>query len=325
MKEFWKGLPLAVFLGVVFPWVALCIARETVRWPQPEQTQEQQEQQEQLQQPYQQTVRVLHGDTVKEMKLSDYLTGVLLGEIPGSFHMEAKKAQAVVARTYTLRTVTVKDKHPGGAICTDSACCQAYCSPESYLAAGGSMETVTQAAQAVSQTENTVLRYAGELIDATYFSCSGGKTEDAVAVWGSDIPYLQSVESPGEEQAEHYTDTVIFTEDEFREALGTDLSGSCATWFGRCTYTDGGGVDTLEIGDTVYRGTQLRQLLGLRSTAFSVSAVGTDVVITTRGFGHRVGMSQYGAQAMAHSGSSWEQILLHYYPGTVIDKGENMG
>lgn len=321
MKRFFKGFPLAVVLGLIVPWIILSIGRETVRQPRiPTATESQGPTQ-----PLRQYVNVLTESGLEEMVLSEYLTGVLLGEIPGSFHMEAKKAQAVVARTYTLRTTTMKDKHEGGAICTDPACCQAYCSPEGYLAAGGSMETVTQAAQAVSQTENTVLTYEGELIDATYFSCSGGMTEDAVAVWGADIPYLQSVESPGEEQAEHYTDTVTFTADAFQKALGVSLSGSCAGWFGETTHTDGGGVETMVIGGTVYRGTDLRQLLDLRSTAFTVTAVGTSVVITTRGYGHRVGMSQYGAQAMAEAGSGYEQILLHYYPGTEIDKGENMG
>ncbi len=322
MKKWYEGWGFAVLLGVVVPWVILRLAagpREQLpEVTAPEVTRV-------TQQPQPLHISVLQDGQTQEMELGAYLTGVLLGEIPGSFPMEAKKAQAVVARTYTLRTVTVKDKHPGGAICTDSACCQAYCSPEGYLASGGSMEYVTQAAQAVSSTAGMVLRYDGELIDATYFSCSGGRTEDAMAVWGADIPYLQSVESPGEEQAAHYTDTVRFTDREFQEALGVSLKGTADSWFGETTYTQGGGVDTMVIGDTVYSGTQLRQLLGLRSTAFTVTAIGTNVVITTRGFGHRVGMSQYGARAMADGGSSWEAILLHYYPGTVIDKAENMG
>ena len=93
-----------------------------------------------------------------------------------------------------------------------------------------------------------MLTYDGALIEATYFSCSGGRTEDAVAVWGTDVPYLRSTDSPGEEKATHYMDTVTFSAEEFQNLLGADLSGLPGSWFGEITYTDGGGVDTIDIG-----------------------------------------------------------------------------
>ena len=176
-----------------------------------------------------------------------------------------------------------------------------------------------QTKQAVRETENQVLVYEGSLIDATYFSSSGGRTEAAVAVWGSDVPYLQAVDSPGEEIASDYVKTVQFSSEEFTMKLGENLSGQPETWFGLITYTDGGGVDTIEIGGKVYTGKDLRSRLGLRSTAFLISAVGDTVTVTTRGFGHRVGMSQYGAEAMAQNGSTCSQILSHYYPGTTLE------
>lgn len=257
-------------------------------------------------------------DSVAERDMDDYLVGVLLAEMPASFETEAKKAQAVAARTFALKAAVTGGKHGDSSVCGDSGCCQAYIAPEEYLARGGSADAVEQARAAVEATSGYVLTYEGVLIEATYFSCSGGSTEDAVAVWGSDYPYLRAVESPGEEGAAHYTDTAYFTAEEFQAALGTSLTGSPAGWFGFTTYTAGGGVNTMRIGNRDYKGTELRRLLGLRSTAFSVSADADGVSITTRGFGHRVGMSQYGADAMAAAGSDYREILGYYYGGTTL-------
>ena len=275
-------------------------------------------------QPLMQEIRlqVLWKGSVWDMELSDYLTGVLLGELPGSFHMEAKKAQAVVARTYALRTVASNDKHPGS-VCTDSTCCQAYIHPDDYMASGGDHTVLAQAQQAVKETEKLVLTYQGNLIEATFFSCSGGRTEDAVAVWGTDVPYLQGVDSPGEEIAAHYSDRKVFTPKQFCDTLGIRLVGDPNTWFGKMEYTQGGGVSSMIIGGKAYQGTFLRAALGLRSTAFSVTVENNRIVFTTKGYGHRVGMSQYGAQAMAISGSDFTEILCHYYQGTRLESVHN--
>ena len=245
-----------------------------------------------------------------------YLTCVVLAEMPASFNLEALKAQAVVARTYALKRGTAGMKHVNGAVCTEHTCCQAYCTEEDYLNKGGTLENVGKIRAAVSGTHGQVLMFKGNLIDATYFSCSGGRTEDAVAVWGSDIPYLQAVDSPGEENASHYMETVTFTAEQFQRMLGGSIFGRPESWIGSVTYTDGGGVDTIQIGSKSYKGTTIRQLLGIRSTAFVISAVGDTITVTTKGFGHRVGMSQYGANAMAESGKDCAEILAHYYQGT---------
>lgn len=258
-------------------------------------------------------ITLLQAGGAAELTETEYLAGVVLKELPASFQPEAKKAQAVVARTYALR---VSMPRHGGAVCGDSGCCQGYISPEAYLAAGGSEEAVAQAFAAAEQTRDLVLTYEGELIEATYFSCSGGRTEAAVAVWGSDVPYLQSVESPGEEAASVFTNSLSFTKKEFAAALSIEKLPS--DFLGAVTYTAGGGVDTLQVAGKTFTGTQLRKLLGLRSTAFSITAVGNSVVITTRGYGHRVGMSQYGANAMAAEGVGFAEILRHYYPGTAL-------
>ncbi len=257
--------------------------------------------------------------TVEKMDMDTYLTGVLLGEMPADFNEEALKAQAVVARTYAQKRRQTGNKHTQGAVCEVASCCQSYCSPEDYIQKGGKQQTVENFKNAVVSTAGQVLTYQGQLIEATYFSCSGGRTEDAVAVWGTQIPYLQAVDSPGEENATHYQDHLQFTAAEFASRIGIVNKGIPAAWFGNVTYTPGGGVETIVIAGKVFHGTDLRQKLGLYSTAFSVVPAGDTVHIYTKGFGHRVGMSQYGAEAMAVSGSDYTAILAHYYPGTALD------
>ena len=253
----------------------------------------------------------------QQMSLREYLVGVVLAEMPASFQPEALKAQAVVARTYTMKRME-GGKHGQAAVCMDSGCCQGWRSGEDYLADGGKASAVEKVRSAVADTDGLVLRYDGKLIDATYFSCSGGTTEDAVAVWGQDVPYLKSVESPGEEDAPRFMDHVSFSATEFAGKLGLSADGEPRDWFGAVTHTAGGGVETMVIRGKSFTGTQLRSKLGLRSTAFEISVSGSTVTITTRGFGHRVGMSQYGAQAMAQAGSSFSEILAHYYTGTEL-------
>ena len=252
------------------------------------------------------------------VELEEYLVGAVLGEMPASFGQEALKAQAVAARTYAWKAAMTGSRHPDGSVCGSFACCQAYISPESYLDRGGLQRDVDKIRSAVLATAGQVLTYGGELIEATYFSCSGGRTEDAVAVWGNDFPYLRSVESPGEEDAAWFTDEAVFSRQDLEALLGTDLPDDASHWFGEVTYTAGGGVETVRIGDRLFPGTKVRSLLSLRSTAFSVTAEGDNAVFTTRGYGHRVGMSQYGADAMAAGGADYAQILAHYYPGTEL-------
>ena len=265
------------------------------------------------------SVRVLTEDgTVITMDLEEYLVGVVAGEMPSDFHPEALKAQAVVARTYTLRMREGSSKHPDADICTHSECCQSYRAGESAAIR-----------LAVESTAGQVLTYDGKLIEATYFSSSGGRTEAALAVWGSDIPYLQSVNSPETDYMEAFLETVTISDDEFRDALGIQPEGPCGGWFGEVAYTDGGGVETIEIAGRVFKGTELRKLLGLRSTAMVISAVGDHIIITTQGYGHRVGMSQYGAESMAVAGATYDEILSYYYQGTTlelfVDKDSSVG
>lgn len=317
MKQFWKDLCYSCMMGLIVPGMVLSvgIAMFGENGDTPEPTIAQIVHQKE---PNPTMIRVLTEDGIQEMELKDYLTGVVLAEMPASFEFEAHKAQAVVARTYTMRAESGKGKHEDAVVCTDSACCQGYISEADYLRKGGTREGVDQIRSAVEETDGQVLLYEGELIEATYFSCSGGYTEDAVAVWGTDVPYLKSVASPGEEEATHYSDTVTFEGHEFLTLLDLQSDEPPGNWIGEIRRTAGGSVDTIEICGEVFQGTAVRKALGLRSAAFSVEVEKDTLIITTRGYGHRVGMSQYGADAMAASGSDYREILAHYYQGTTL-------
>lgn len=256
---------------------------------------------------------------IQKVDLESYLVGVVLAEMPHWFETEALKAQAVVARTYTLKAYASGGKHGDGSICTQSDCCQAYIPEEAFVQQGGSVGSLDKVRSAVKDTEGMVLYFNGELIDATYFSCSGGRTEAAQAVWGTDYPYLQAVDSPGEEKASHFTDTEFIAAEVFCDALGVYPSGAPDRWIGTVQYTDGNGIAAMEIGGVQYTGVELRQKLGLRSTAISMEARENGFLVTTKGFGHRVGMSQYGADAMAAQGNLYPQILSYYYLGTTLE------
>lgn len=318
MKQFWKDLWFAVFLGLILPGIILNVAASYIYSDVQPDSVPAAVLQETIPEGVALPVLVRDGDAIRDEDLDAYLVGVVLGEMPTDFAPEALKAQAIAARTYAWKAYVTGGKHHDGSVCTQSGCCQAYIDPQCYLEQGGTLEGLAKVRQAVAATSGLVLSYQGELIEATYFSCSGGKTEDAVAVWGTDYPYLQSVESPGEEDAVHYEDVLTYSLQQFQDALGVSLSDPPEQWFSGVEYTNGGGIAAVNIGGVRYTGTQLRSLLGLPSTRFSIQVISGNVTITTSGYGHRVGMSQYGADAMAVSGSSCRDILLHYYQGCEI-------
>ena len=312
MKTLTKDVFLSMLMGLVLPGMLLNFA--DMVWD--EAVQVQQTEPVELAASVELPVRVRYREEqAAEADMDSYLVGVVLKEMPASFEEEALKAQSVVARTYARKAYVTGGKHGDGSVCTESSCCQAWISEEDYLGQGGTPEDIEKVRSVVQSTSGQVLTYQGELIEATYFSCSGGRTEDAVAVWGTDFPYLQAVDSPGEENAAHYEDTLVFTREELEGKLEVKLDTVVVE---AVTYTQGGGVDTISFGGVYFTGTEVRSLLGLRSTAFSVSSSGDTVTFTTRGYGHRVGMSQYGADAMALAGSSYEEILNHYYQGTEL-------
>ena len=204
MKQLGKDIAFSVWIGMLLP--ALLLQGAVAVWNRAVETER--ERTAQLQ-----TVAALpvwirsEAGQVTQGDMDAYLVEVLLAEMPASFEPEALKAQAVVARTYARKAWETGGKHGDGSVCTSPLCCQGWKDEAAYLAQGGRAEDVEKIRQAVQATSGQVLTYRGELIEATYFSCSGGRTEDAVAVWGTDFPYLQAVDSPGEEGASCYTDT----------------------------------------------------------------------------------------------------------------------
>ncbi len=272
------------------------------------------------------TVRLLHEGVVYEYPEQAYLTAVVLCEMPPDFEPEALKAQAVAARTFARKQMQSK-KHENADVCSDPGCCQAWIGENALREKYAERyDAVWQkASESVCATTDEVLCYNGDLIDATYFSCSGGRTEAAVSVWGGDVPYLQSVRSPGEEDAPRFSSVVRIDSMQFRDTIlssgkGVSLTGKPESWIEEVTYTSGGGVDTMRIGGAAFRGTELRKMFGLNSTNFSVSVAEDGITFDVHGFGHRVGMSQYGAENMAEQGFDYRSILLYYYQGVKIEK-----
>ena len=255
---------------------------------------------------------------VHEMDLEEYVVGVVLAEMPADFEMEALKAQGAVARTFAWKAWRTGGKHGDHSVCTNSSCCQGYLSEEQYLRFYGTDADVQRVKEAVEATRATVITYGEQLIEATYFSSSGGYTEDAVEVWGNPYPYLTSKASPeADSQGE---ESVAFSRAFLENALHTRLEGSQGKWFHDWKRTEGGGVAEVGIGNRRFSGTELRALLNLRSTVFTVTIKNDVVFFHTKGRGHRVGMSQFGADAMAAAGKTWDEILQYYYTGTDLVK-----
>lgn len=274
-------------------------------------------------------VRVkLPDGSVEAMPMSEYLWSVVAAEMPASFEPEALKAQAVAARTYAASKMghTVPG-HPEADMCTDITCCQAYiASADAAGNWGDSAAAYTEKiAAAVAATDGMIACYNGAPIQAVFFSSAAGKTVDAVEVWGNAVPYLSSVESPEGEEVPGYHSTVTVPLAEFKETFSAahpeaDFSGEPSGWFQNAAPNSAGGVETVEVGGVKVSGGALRTLFSLRSTSFTVSAGADGVTFSVTGYGHGVGMSQYGANALAKQGKTWQEILKWYYTGITIEK-----
>ena len=271
------------------------------------------------------TLRVLDGDTVTEMSFSDYLQGVLRAEMPASFQEDALRAQAVAARTYTYYKMSSGGNHGDTAdICTDHSCCQAFLGKEKAADNWGKNAERYEAKieNAVSATDGQVMLYGGAPILAVFHSSSAGETWNSGEVWAQDLPYLQSVSSPEGEGVPNYYSTVELTEAEFREKFlaarpEADLSGPASGWI-RDPVMDGVHVESITIGGVSVSGPSARSIFGLRSASFTAEAGDGKITFYVTGYGHGVGLSQYGANAMAEAGSTWREILEHYYTGVTI-------
>lgn len=272
------------------------------------------------------TVRVLMGDTVKEMTMAEYLQGVVRAEMPASFEQQALCAQAVAARTYTLYKIATGGNHGGVAdVCTDPTCCQAYLDKDTAEKNWGDNAANYEAKieNAVSLTDGETILYDGVPILAVFHSSSAGQTKSAGEVWTNDLPYLQSVSSPEGENVPNYYSRVEFTAQEFKTLFlkahpDADLSGDISGWIRDRELADGSSVDHITVGGIRVRGTEMRSIFSLRSASFDTQAEDGKLVFFVTGYGHGVGMSQYGAQQMAKDGSTWQDIVTHYYTGVTV-------
>ena len=274
------------------------------------------------------TLRVKIGEGITEMTMADYLVGVVRAEMPASFEEEALKAQAVAARTYTFYKIDGggSANHPEADVCDDINCCQAYLS-EADAAANWGMATAVyeeKIRRAVAETDGEVILYDNAPVLAVFHSSSAGATRASGEVWQRDLPYLQSVDSPeSEAEVPNYKSEASFSLTEFKELFisqypTANLSGSPSNWFTNIQQTETGAVLSLQVGGVELTGTELRTLLGLRSATFTISFTDSEVVFSVTGYGHGVGMSQYGANVLAQEGKTYQEILTHYYTGTTI-------
>lgn len=276
------------------------------------------------------TIKLLHSETgqVEEVDLDEYLYGVVSSEMPANFEIEALKAQAVVARTYTIYQMTHNSgKHENADICDNYACCQAWVSKEDRFAKWNGEEAEgnwNKIVEAVNSTSGKIITYNREAINAFFHSNSGGVTESSVNIWGGiDYPYLKSVETAGEEGYTQYSSQVQISKQDLLNKIKEKYQ-DCEIDFSRqdciqiLEYTTSGRVKTIKFGNKEIAGTEARTILGLKSTNFTFSIDEETVTFSVIGYGHGVGMSQTGADALAKSGSDYEEIIKHFYTDVEI-------
>lgn len=276
------------------------------------------------------TVKVLHTKTgsVENLNLDEYLYGVVSAEMPASFEKEALKAQSIVARTYTIyKIIHNAGKHQEADICDDSGCCQAWISKEDRLNKWDEKERKSnwnKIVSAVKETKGKIITYNGEPINAFFHSNSGGSTEAPINVWGgSGYPYLQTVQTSGEEAYTQYKSEVNMQKQELIDKIKSKYQDFSINFEEEnaiqiLEYTKGNRVKTIKIGNKNLSGVEVRSIFGLKSANFGVEIDGDNIIFSVIGYGHGVGMSQTGADSLAKQGKNCEEIITHFYIGVEI-------
>jgi len=269
------------------------------------------------------------GRTV-EMNLEDYIAGVVAAEMPADFELEALKSQAVAARTYAVKNMLIFGgsgvvNQPTADVSTDYRQGQAFLSGEKLKERwGASYERHWgKISRAVQETRGQVITYNGELINAVFHSTSGERTASAKEVWGFDYPYLISVPCSWDQKSPRYNERKEFTVAEIEQILGAETQVVAAVQNGSGAIqvmetTDSGRIGQIRIGSKVLSGLTIRDKLELRSTNFTIEIQGTKMIFNTIGYGHGVGLCQYGANGMAKTGHNYRQIITNYYTGVAI-------
>lgn len=276
------------------------------------------------------TIRLYHTNdgTIEELNMNEYLYGVVSGEMPAIYELEALKAQAIVARTYTIYQIKNGSKHENADICDSSLCCQAWISKENRLARwedSKENEYWNKIVEAVSSTNKKYITYDGEPINAFFHSNSGGKTELASNVWGGNLPYLKVVETSGEESYSAYSSEAIFSKDELivkmRENYKDfEINFKEAEPIKILSYTESGRVKCIKIGTKEISGVEARKVFGLKSNNFTVEINGDNIKFSVIGYGHGVGLSQSGSDVLAKQGYLAEDIIKYYFNNVEISE-----
>ena len=271
--------------------------------------------------------------------LRDYLIGVVAAEMPALFEPEALKAQAVAARTYSIYRMKADQVHEGGALCSDPGCCNAYLTDEALKEKWGAdyEANLARITGAVLQTDGICLSYNNEPIFAAFHSSSVEKTENSESVWRNALPYLRSASSiEDEDSVPNYISRVTISYKEIQSLVKeaypkAKLSSKPEGWLTGAEYTENGRLIKVSLGGVELKGTELRALLKLRSTAVTWRFLNDGIMFETKGYGHGVGMSQYGANAMAKRGADYQEILMHYYTdvditviSTLLDENDSV-
>ena len=276
------------------------------------------------------TIKLLHSETgqIEELEIDQYLYGVVSSEMPANFEIEALKAQAVVARTYTIyQIINNSSKHENADICDNSACCQAWITKEERIARWAPEEAEgnwNKIVEAVDSTKGRIITYNGAPINAFFHANSGGTTESSLNIWGGiDYPYLKSVETAGEDGYTQYSSEVVLSQEELSQKIkekyeDCEIDYSQENCIQILEYTTSGRIKTIKFGNKEIAGTEARTLLGLKSTNFTYKIADGKITFSVTGYGHGVGMSQTGADALAKSGSNFEKIINHFYTDVKI-------
>ena len=259
---------------------------------------------------------------IQNLPLESYLIGVVAAEMPADFEKEALKAQALTARTYIVNQLIQNNRLglPDGADVSDSEMHQVFKNDQELKALWGSDYDwkIKKITEAVQETSGQILTYEGNPITATFFSTSNGYTENSEDYWKAAYPYLKSVSSPWDTKSPKFHNKVVMSVAEFEQKLGVNVSDSSqiGTIIER---TSGKRVGVVEIGGKTLTGKQIREKLNLMSSDFDWERQGDQIAITTKGYGHGVGMSQYGANGMAQEGKDYQDIVKYYYKGVAIE------
>ncbi|QGH36331.1 stage II sporulation protein D [Gracilibacillus salitolerans] len=268
-------------------------------------------------------VQVLRTETnqVEEIPLEEYVTHVVASEMPADFEIEALKAQALAARTFIVRFLMQENKEElaGGADVYDTIEHQVYKNTDELRQVWGSDYhwKIDKITEAVAATQGQIITYSNEPITASFFSTSNGYTENSEDYWEGELPYLRSVESPWDEEiSPKFFDQKIFTVADLEDKLNIDLSNSVEDF--QLTRTESKRVETATIGGKTFSGRDIRDHLQLPSSDFTITSKDDHYVFTTKGYGHGVGMSQYGANGMAQDGKTYQEIIEHYYQGVQV-------